>query len=112
MLLLNTRHDVVDVVMLYQGTVNGAPGRIAEVFRDAIRRNVPAIALVHQHPSGDAEPSADDRAFTQEVARAAELLGISLLDHVVIGGGSFVSLRERGYLGSAALTARPSTPTR
>jgi len=97
-LLLDTRHQVRDVVTLYQGTVNETPARPAELFRDAVRANAPVIALAHNHPSGHPEPSAPDAYLTQEAAKAAELLGITLLDHVVIGHGRFVSLKERGVL--------------
>ncbi len=97
-LLLDTRHQVRDVVTLYQGTVNETPARPAELFRDAVRANAPVIALAHNHPSGHPEPSAPDTYLTQEAAKAAELLGITLLDHVVIGHGRFVSLKERGVL--------------
>lgn len=97
-LLLDTRHQVRDVVTLYQGTVSELPVRPAELFRDAVRANAPAIALAHNHPSGHPEPSEPDARLTREAAKAAELLGITLLDHVVIGHGGFVSLKERGVL--------------
>jgi DNA repair protein RadC len=97
-LLLDTRHRVMDVVMLYQGTVNQANARIAELFREAVRSNATAIVITHNHPSGDPSPSADDIRFTREAAKAAELLEITLVDHIVIGRGSFVSMKERGAL--------------
>ena len=97
-LLLDTRHCVLDVVTLYQGTVNQTPARIAELFRDAVRTNAPAIVIAHNHASGQPEPSADDTRLTSSAARAGELLGIDLLDHIVIGRGCFVSLKERGAL--------------
>jgi DNA repair protein RadC len=71
---------------------------MAELFREAVRSNAPAILITHNHPSGDPAPSADDLRFTGEAAKAGELLGISLLDHIVIGRGSFISLKERGAL--------------
>jgi hypothetical protein len=97
-LLLDTRHHVIDVLTLYQGTVNQTSARIAELFRDAVRINAPAIVLAHNHPSGDATPSGDDIRLTQDAAKAGELLGIELLDHIVVGRGCFVSLKERRLL--------------
>ncbi|MEZ4503119.1 MAG: JAB domain-containing protein [Dehalococcoidia bacterium] len=94
-LLLDTRHRVLDAVTLYQGTVNQTPARIAELFREAVRANAPAIVLAHQHPSGDPSPSPDDIRLTADAAKAGGLLGIELLDHIVIGRGRFVSLKER-----------------
>lgn len=95
-LLLDTRHRVLDAVMLYQGTVNQTPGRISELFREAVRANAPAILLAHNHPSGDPDPSGDDVRLTRDAARAGELLGINVLDHIVIGRGRFISLKEHG----------------
>ena len=69
-----------------------------EVFKPAILYSAGAIAVAHNHPSGDPEPSAEDKSFTQRLARAGDLLGIKLLDHVVIGDGDYVSLKERGDL--------------
>lgn len=97
-LLLDTRHRVLDAVMLYQGTVNQTHARIAELFREAVRANAPAIVLAHQHPSGDPSPSPDDINLTREAAKAGALLGIELVDHVVVGRGRFVSLKERDVL--------------
>lgn len=94
-LLLDTRHRVLRMVLLYQGNIQSAVVRQAEVFREAIVEGAPALILVHNHPSGDPEPSPDDVIVTQEAVRAGALLDIDVLDHVVIGHGRFVSLRER-----------------
>ena len=81
--------------MLYRGSVSSAPVRVAEAFREAVRRNATAIALAHNHPSGDPEPSADDVELTRALVEAGRLLEIDVLDHLVIGHGRWVSLRER-----------------
>ncbi len=81
--------------MLYRGSVSSAPARIAEVFREAVRCNASAIAVAHNHPSGDPSPSADYIAFTQAVVEAGVLLEIRVLDHLVFGHGRYVSMRER-----------------
>lgn len=94
--LLDTKHRVERVVTIYQGSVSAAQVRVAEVFKEAIRANAPAIALAHNHPSGDPTPSAADVALTAELAKAAQLLDVDLIDHVIVGDGRWVSLRRLG----------------
>jgi len=94
--LLDTKNRVLAIRTVYQGSVNSAQIRVAEVFRDAIRHNAVAVVAVHNHPSGDPTPSAADVAVTAELARAGALLDIELLDHLVIGDGRWVSLRRLG----------------
>jgi len=95
-LLLSTRNHVLGVPEVYKGNVNSAQVRVAEVFREAVREGCPAIVVVHNHPSGDPEPSAEDVAITRQLVAAGQLLGIEVLDHVVLARGGYVSLRERG----------------
>ncbi|MQA01122.1 MAG: DNA repair protein RadC [Dehalococcoidia bacterium] len=95
LLVLDTKHRVLARPLLYRGSVNSAPGRVAEIFRDAVRNNAVAIAVTHNHPSGDPTPSRDDIAFTRAIIEAGALLDISVLDHVVFGRGRYVSMRER-----------------
>jgi len=90
------RNRVIDVVLVYQGNISTAVVRMAELFREAIIANAPAIVLVHNHPSGEPDPSDQDMHLTKEAAEAAQRLGIQLLDHVVIGQGRVSSLKERG----------------
>lgn len=95
--LLDTKNRVNCIVTAYQGSVHTTVVRIAELFREAIRRNMPSIVLVHNHPSGEATPSPEDAAITREIVKAGQLLDIEVLDHLVIGEhGRFVSLKERG----------------
>ncbi len=94
--LLDTKHRVLASRVIYQGSVNQAQVRVAEVFRDAIRHNATALIAVHNHPSGDPTPSPADVTLTTELVRAAELLDIDLLDHLIIGQGRHVSLRRLG----------------
>lgn len=96
--LLDTRNRVLDVVMVYQGSVNTAVARMAELFRDAVIANAPSVVLVHNHPSSDPSPSPEDVRLTKDAAQAAQLLSIDLLDHVILGQGRFVSLKEQGVL--------------
>ena len=96
--LLDTRNRVLDVVMVYQGNVNSTVVRMAEVFREAILACAPNVILVHNHPSGDPSPSPEDASMTKQALEAGRLLGIELLDHIVIGRGRFVSLKDQGVL--------------
>lgn len=95
-ILLNTRNHVMRIETLYQGSVNSAQIRVGEVFKSAIRENATAIIVAHNHPSGDPLPSPDDVKVTLSIAQAGKLIDIELVDHLVIGGGRFVSMKERG----------------
>jgi DNA repair protein RadC len=95
-LLLDRRNRVLEIVEVYQGSVNSSQVRIAEVFQTAVTRNACAIIVVHNHPSGDPTPSPDDVAVTRAMVQAGKLLDIDVLDHLVIGQGKWVSLKERG----------------
>ena len=95
-LCLDTRNRVKCLVTLYKGSVNSSQVRVGEVFRQAIIDNSPQIAVVHNHPSGDATPSPDDVAVTRAIIEAGKLLDIEPIDHLIIGGKQWVSLKERG----------------
>ncbi len=98
-LLLTTKHQVVAINTIYRGNVRTATVRNAEILRGAIRRNCPAILVVHNHPSGDPAPSDDDVAMTQALAAAGKLLDIDVIDHIIVGtGGRHTSLRAQGLL--------------
>jgi len=94
--ILNTRNGILAVETVYQGNVSSSLVRIGELFCEAVRRQASSILLIHNHPSGDPTPSPDDLRLTAEALAAGRLLDIQLLDHVVIAGGSWVSLRDRG----------------
>ncbi len=95
-LLLDTKNQLIVVVTLYLGTVNECHVRVAEIFREAVRRNATALILAHNHPSGAVDPSPEDVALTRELVQAGHLLDVDVLDHLVVGAGAFTSLRERG----------------
>ena len=95
-LLLNTKNVVVAEQTVYVGNLAGSAVRVGEVFREAVRRQAAALVVVHNHPSGDPTPSADDLRITAELVQAGRLLDIELLDHVVIGAEGWVSLRALG----------------
>jgi hypothetical protein len=94
--ILSTRNAVLAIETVYLGNVSSSLVRIAELFTEAIRRQAASILVIHNHPSGDPTPSPDDMRLTAEAIAAGRLLDIQVLDHIVIGGGSFVSLRDRG----------------
>ncbi|MFQ5596157.1 MAG: DNA repair protein RadC [Anaerolineae bacterium] len=95
-ILLNTKNYIVDIVRLYQGSTNASLVRVAEVFRDAIRRNCTAIIIAHNHPSSDPTPSPEDVRLTRQIQEAGQILDIELLDHLIIARHRWVSLKERG----------------
>ena len=95
-ILLDTRNAVLRIVKIYQGSLNSAQVRIGELFKPAIKENAAALIVAHNHPSGDPSPSQDDIRVTREIVKAGRLLDIQVLDHLVIGRGRYVSLKERG----------------
>lgn len=97
-LFLDTRHRALAFEELFAGTIDGAEVHPREVIRRALAHNAAALIVGHNHPSGNPEPSAADRALTQRLRQALELVDIRLLDHLVIGDGPPVSLAARGWL--------------
>lgn len=95
-LYLDTRNHLLGSETIYVGSLNASHIRVAEVFRDAIKRNCAAVIVAHNHPSGDPSPSPEDVEVTRQLVAAGQLLNIELLDHLIIGQQRFVSLRERG----------------
>ncbi len=97
-LLLDGKHRVIRDVLVSQGTLTSSPVHPREVFGPAIREAAAAVVFVHNHPSGDPTPSVDDIEVTRRLREVGELVGILVLDHVVIGDGTHVSLADRGLL--------------
>lgn len=95
-MLLDTRNRLIKTDHLYRGSLNSSQVRVGEVFKNAIRNNAASVLVMHNHPSGDPAPSPDDISLTRAVVSAGKLLDIDVLDHLVIGGGRFISLKERG----------------
>lgn len=96
-IMLDTRNGVIGMRDVYRGSVNSSQVRIGEIFKEPIRRNATSIILVHNHPSGETKPSPDDIAVTRAIIQAGKLLDIEVLDHLIVGGGRFISLKEKGY---------------
>lgn len=95
-LVLNTKNVVLSMETVSIGTANSSLVHPREVFRPAIRKGGTSIILVHNHPSGDPTPSQEDFASTERIRDCGKLMGIELLDHIVIGGATFVSLKDIG----------------
>jgi DNA repair protein RadC len=95
-MILDTRNRVVKIVEVYRGSLNASLIRIGEVFRDAVRMNAASIIIIHNHPSGDPTPSPEDASVTHAIVEAGKLLDIEVLDHLIIGKNSFVSLKAKG----------------
>jgi DNA repair protein RadC len=95
---LDARHRVLARVLLARGGLSACPVTPGDVFRPLIREAASALVLVHNHPSGVAEPSREDVALSAHIASAGKLLGIALLDHVVVAAEGYVSLLDSGLL--------------
>lgn len=93
---LDTKNRVQRISTVYIGNLNTAAIRVCEVFKEAVRLNSAAIVACHNHPSGQCDPSPEDILVTRQIVEAGKLLDIETLDHLIIGGGRWVSLRERG----------------
>lgn len=95
-ILLDLTQRVVAIPTIYIGTLNASVLRTAEIFREAVIRNCPAVILVHNHPSGDSSPSPEDVELTHALIAAARLLDITLVDHLIISQHGWSSLKEMG----------------
>jgi DNA repair protein RadC len=97
-LLLSTQNEVLRDLQVTRGTLDASLVHPREVFRPAIAEAAASVILVHNHPSGDPTPSAEDRAVTRQLRAAGQTIGIEVLDHVVMGEGRYVSFAEGGML--------------
>ena len=95
---LNTKNEPTNISVVSVGTLNKAIVHPREVFKTAILSNAASIMAFHNHPSGETTPSQQDIQLTNRLYEAGGLLGIKLLDHLIIGDGTFISLKEKGYL--------------
>jgi DNA repair protein RadC len=94
---LDTRHRIVAIETVSVGSLNASLVHPREVFKPAVALGIAAVIAAHNHPSGCARPSADDLELTARLARCGSLLGIELLDHLIVGRGEIVSLRQYGW---------------
>jgi DNA repair protein RadC len=97
-LLLDGKNRVIREVQISEGSLNQSIVHPREVFNPAVRESAAAIILVHNHPTGDPAPSREDREITRRLREAGDLMGVKVLDHIIIGDGSFVSFASEGML--------------
>jgi len=95
--LLNTKNEVIETSTVSIGTLGASLVHPREVFKPAVRASAASVILAHNHPSGKVEPSQEDREVTSRLGEAADILGIGMLDHVIVGDGYF-SMKEHGML--------------
>jgi len=97
-IMLDTRNRVIRVVEVTRGGLDSAEASPRDIFRAACKHGAAQIILAHNHPSGDPEPSASDLAVTRRVVESGRTLGIPVLDHIILGDGAWVSLKQRGMI--------------
>lgn len=95
--LLTTKNQVIDVVTISVGSLSASIVHPREVLKPAIQTSAAALVVAHNHPTGVPAPSPEDIEFTRRLAQCGELIGIRLLDHVIVGDGTYASLREGGH---------------
>lgn len=97
-IFLNTKGEVLKIVTITVGTLNESLISPRELFREALGCNGASVIVAHNHPSGDPTPSKEDITITKRLVQAGEYIGIEVLDHMIIGDGRWVSLKERGLM--------------
>lgn len=97
-ILMNTKNKVILTKDVSMGSINSSIVHPREVFMDAVRRSAASIVICHNHPSGDPTPSSEDINITHRLKECGKLLGIDLLDHLIIGNGTYISMKEKGIL--------------
>lgn len=98
-LLLDTRNRVMSgPIEVYHGSLNTSLIRVGEVFREAIKANAASIIVAHNHPSGDPSPSPEDVAVTRALVSCGKQLDVEMLDHLLVSGSAWISMKERGFL--------------
>lgn len=97
-ILLDTKNQVLKIVDVSVGSLNSSIVHPREVFSEAVKCGCNSIIFVHNHPSGDPTPSAEDLQTTQRLESAGNILGIKVLDHIIIGDGKYISFKEKGFV--------------
>lgn len=95
-IMLDTRNQLIRTAEISVGSLDSSIVHPREVFKEAISASAASVIFVHNHPSGDTEASEDDIALTKRLAQAGEIVGIDVLDHIIIGGKSYTSLKRQG----------------
>lgn len=98
LIMLNTKNEVIGVKDVFKGSLNTSIVHPREIFKEAVKRSSASIIICHNHPSGDPTPSKEDINITMRLKECGSIMGISLLDHIIIGNKKFVSLKEKGII--------------
>lgn len=97
-LFLNTKNQIIHRQTIFIGSLNASIVHPREIFREAVKRSCASVICAHNHPSGDPSPSQEDIHVTRRLVESGKMIGIDVLDHLVIGDHTFISLKEKGYL--------------
>lgn len=97
-IMLNTKNIIISVKDISIGSLNSSIVHPREVFKEAIKSSCASIIICHNHPSGDPTPSKEDINVTYRLKECGKLLGIDVIDHIIIGNGRYISLKEKGIL--------------
>lgn len=97
-ILLDAKHAVIRDLTISEGSLTTSVVHPREVFNEAVRESAAAVIVLHNHPSGDPQPSAEDRTLTARLQEAGAILGIQVLDHIIIGDGRYVSFADEGWM--------------
>jgi DNA repair protein RadC len=97
-IILDTKNKVLDVCTISIGSLNSSIVHPREVFHEAVKKSAASILLVHNHPSGETQPSREDINITKRLIEAGELMGIKVLDHIIIGDGVYLSFKEENII--------------
>jgi DNA repair protein RadC len=98
LVLLNTKNMVVSVKDVSIGSINSSIVHPREIFIEAIKYSCSSIVICHNHPSGDPSPSQEDINITKRIYEAGKIIGIELIDHIIIGDGKYISLKEKNII--------------
>ena len=99
-LLLNAKGDIISAETITTGELSSTPVHPRDVFRPAVRKSAAAAVLIHNHPSGDPNPSREDIDLTFRLMECGRMMGIRILDHLIMGDGVYISMKAAGFLGS------------
>lgn len=97
-LYLDTKHKIIGEDVSSVGSLDASIVHPREIFMPAVRKSASAIVCIHNHPSGDPTPSQEDISVTRRLLEAGRILGIDVLDHIIIGDGQYISLKEQGHV--------------
>jgi len=97
-ILLDTKNKVIDIITISIGSLNSSIVHPREVFLEAVKKSSASIVLLHNHPSGEVQPSREDINITQRLIKAGEIMGIKVLDHIIIGDGKYLSFKEENII--------------